>query len=170
LRITVKDLGDGSGRVPQLRRGTRVLVEGPYGVLTADRSTGRPPLLIAAGVGITTMRALLDDLGPAGAGATLLYRVRTSAEVVFRAELDDLARRHGVRIAYLEGKRPRHGSWLPARYARGDDAAALRWLVPDVADREAYLCGPPPWMAAVRTTLREAGVADDLIHAEEFAW
>jgi predicted ferric reductase len=170
LRITVKDLGDGSGRVPGLRPGTRVLVEGPYGVLTAERSTGRRPLLIAAGVGITTMRALLDDLGPAGVGATLLYRVRTQAEVVFRAELDDLARRHGVRVVYLEGKRPRHGSWLPARYARGNDVGALRRLVPDVADREAYLCGPPPWMAAVRTTLHDAGVADDLIHAEEFAW
>jgi ferredoxin-NADP reductase len=170
LRITVKDLGDGSGRVPGLRPGTRVLVEGPYGVLTADRSTGRRPLLIAAGVGITTMRALLDDLGPAGVGATLLYRVRTPAEVVFRAELDDLARRHGVRVVYLAGKRPRHGSWLPAQHARGNDVAALRRLVPDVADREAYLCGPPPWMAAVRATLHDAGVADDLIHAEEFAW
>ncbi|MGA5298419.1 ferredoxin reductase family protein [Nucisporomicrobium flavum] len=170
LRITVKELGDGSARVRHLRPGTRVLIEGPYGALTADRSTARRPLLIAAGVGITTMRALLDDLGPAGTGATLLYRIRTHAETVFRAELDDLARRYGVRVVYLEGSRPRHGSWLPARYSRGDDTAALRWLVPDVAEREAYLCGPPPWMAAVRTSLRAAGVPDDLIHAEEFAW
>ena len=170
LRITVKDLGDGSRRVRHLRRGTRVLVEGPYGVLTADRSSGRRPLLIAAGVGITTMRALLDDLGPAGTGATLLYRVRTRAEAVFRAELDDLGRRHGVRVVYLEGGRSRHGSWLPARHSRGDDTAALRRLVPDVAGREVYLCGPPPWMAAVRVSLRDAGVPDDLIHAEKFAW
>ncbi|BCJ49433.1 oxidoreductase [Actinoplanes sp. NBRC 14428] len=170
LRITVKDLGDGSHRVGRLLPGTRVLVEGPYGTLTAERSSGRPPLLIAAGVGITTMRALLDDLGPAGTGATLLYRVRTRAEGVFRLELDDLARRHGVRIVHLEGSRPRHGSWLPAGWSAGDDAAALRRLVPDVAAREAYLCGPPPWMAAVRACLRDAGVPDDLIHSEEFAW
>jgi len=170
LRITVKDLGDGSRRVRDLRPGTRVLLEGPYGVLTAARSSGRRPLLVAAGVGITTMRALLDDLAPAAAGATLLYRIRTHAEAVFRTELDDLARRYQVRVVYLEGSRPRHDSWLPTRYSRGDDAATLRWLVPDVADREAYLCGPPPWMAAVRASLREAGMADDLIHAEEFAW
>jgi ferredoxin-NADP reductase len=170
LRITVKDLGDGSARVRKLRPGTRILVEGPYGVLTAGRWSGRRPLLIAAGVGITTMRALLDDFGPARTGATLLYRVRTHADVVFGAELDDLAHRHGVRVVYLEGHRPRHGSWLPARYSHGDDTAALYWLVPDVADREAYLCGPPAWMAAVRSSLRDAGVADDLIHSEEFAW
>jgi predicted ferric reductase len=170
LRITVKDLGDGSGRVRGLRPGTRVLVEGPYGVLTAARSSGRRPLLIAAGVGITTMRALLDDLGPAGTGAVLLYRVRTHADAVFRTELDDLGRRYHLRVVYLDGGRSRPGSWLPSRYGGGDDVAALCRLVPDVADREAYLCGPPPWMAAVRTSLREAGMAADLIHAEEFAW
>jgi predicted ferric reductase len=170
LRITVKDLGDGSGQVRELRPGIRVLVEGPYGVLTAARASGRRPVLIAAGVGITTMRALLDDLGPARTGAVLLYRVRTRAEAVFRTELDLLARRHGVRVVYLEGSRPQHGSWLPTRLGGGDDVAVLRGLVPDIAECEAYLCGPPPWMAAVRADLREAGVADYLIHTEEFAW
>ncbi|GAA2652808.1 oxidoreductase [Paractinoplanes durhamensis] len=170
LRITVKDLGDGSGRVGGLRPGTRVLVEGPYGALTAERSRGRRALLIAAGVGITTMRALLDDLGPAGTGTTLLYRVRTHTEAVFRAELGDLSRSYGVRVLYLEGGRGRHRSWLPAGYSQGDDTAALRWLVPDVAEREAYVCGPPAWMAAVRTSLRDAGLPDHRIHAEEFAW
>jgi predicted ferric reductase len=170
LRITVKALGDGSARVAFLRPGTRVFVEGPYGAMTAARSTGRGPLLIAAGVGITTMRALLDDLGPTVAGTTLLYRVRRPADAVFRVELDDLARRHGIRVVYLEGPRSRHGSWLPAAYRAGDEAAALRRMVPQVAAREVYLCGPPPWMAAVRATLRTVGVPAGRIHVEEFAW
>jgi predicted ferric reductase len=165
LRITVKDLGDGSRRVRSLRPSTRVLIEGPYGALTAARSTGRPPLLIAAGVGITTMRALLDDLG--APGATLLYRVRDRAGAVFRAELDLLARRRRVRVVYLEGPRSPTGSWLPAGH---DVPGALRRLVPDIAVREAYLCGPPAWMAAVRADLRAAGLPADLIHREEFAW
>jgi predicted ferric reductase len=170
LRITVKALGDGSARVARLRPGTRVLVEGPYGALTAARSTGQWPLLVAAGVGITTMRALLDDLGPAVRGTTLLYRIRRPADAVFRVELDDFARQHGVRVTYLEGPRARSGSWLPASYSRGDDAAALRRLVPGIAEREVYLCGPPPWMDAVRATLREVGVPAQRIHTEEFAW
>jgi predicted ferric reductase len=164
LRITVKGLGDGSRRVRALRPGTRVLIEGPYGALTPAKWSGRRPLLIAAGVGITTMRALLDEFGTAD--AVLLYRIRSRADAVFRAELDDLARRLGVRVIYLEGGRPRHGSWLPAGYQPG----ALHRLVPDVGGREAYVCGPPPWMAAVRADLHAAGMPDDLIHSEEFAW
>jgi ferredoxin-NADP reductase len=171
LRITVKDLGDGSSRAASLRPGTRVLVEGPYGALTADRRTGgRKVLLIAAGVGITTLRALLDDLPASGTEVTLLYRVRSHEDAVFRVELDDAARRGRVRLIYLDGGRARPGSWLPARFAQIGDLAGLRWLVPDVARHEVFLCGPPPWMARVRATLREAGVGADQIHAEEFAW
>jgi predicted ferric reductase len=170
LRITVKDLGDGSGRAATLRPGTRVLIEGPYGVMTAAGRTRRKVLLMAAGVGITTMRALLDDLVPAAAETTLLYRVRSHEDAVFRAELEAYAQHYGVRVIYLDGSRPRRESWLPAPYAHLDEVDALRWLVPDVTGHEAYLCGPPSWMNAARATLREAGVASDHIHVEEFAW
>jgi predicted ferric reductase len=171
LRITVKDLGDGSSRVATLRPGTRVLVEGPYGALTADHATGgRKALLIAAGVGITTMRALLDDLARSGTETTLLYRIRRPEDAVFRTELDDAARRTDVRVVYLDGGRARPQSWLPARFSQVSDLAGLRWLVPDVARHEVFLCGPPTWMSAVRATLRDAGVGADHIHAEEFAW
>lgn len=172
LRITVKDAGDGSSRVATLRPGTRILIEGPYGVLTTDRAAGRGAkvLLVAAGVGITTMRALLDDLAGSGAQVTLLYRIRSHEDAVFRAELDDAAGRHGVRVVYLPGRRARPGSWLPNTFAEVSDLAGLRWLVPDVAGHEVFLCGPPPWMSAVRATLRDAGVPTGRIHTEEFAW
>ncbi|MEU7875882.1 ferredoxin reductase family protein [Dactylosporangium sp. NPDC049140] len=170
LRITVKDLGDGSGRVASLRPGTRVLIEGPFGVMTAARHRRHKVLLIAAGVGITTMRALLDDLVPAAATTTLLYRIGRHEEPVFQAELDAFARRRGVRVVYLRGSRPARGSWLPAQYAHVAELEALRQLVPDIAEHEAYLCGPPPWMDAARTTLRQAAVPADHIHLEEFAW
>jgi ferredoxin-NADP reductase len=148
-----------------------VLVEGPYGALTADHTADtREVLLMAAGVGITTMRALLDDLAGRGFRITLLYRVRRYEDAVFRTELDDAARRWGIRVVYLGGRRGRLGSWLPQPFAHLSDVAALRHLVPDVARHEVFLCGPPSWMSAVRATLRDAGVDADRIHAEEFAW
>jgi predicted ferric reductase len=171
LRITVKDLGDGSCRAAALRPGVRVLIEGPYGALTADRAAGgRKVLLMAAGVGITTMRALLEDLAGSGTEITLLYRIRRDEDAVFRTELDDAARRRGVRVVYLRGGRARPRSWLPAGFSPFSDLVGLRGLVPDVARHEVFLCGPPPWMSAVRATLREAGVDAAHVHAEEFAW
>ncbi|MEV8516076.1 hypothetical protein [Dactylosporangium sp. NPDC051484] len=75
-----------------------------------------------------------------------------------------------VTLAHVAGAGWRIGSWLPARYAARDDPAGLRRLVPDVAEHEVFLCGPPPWMAAVRATLAACGVAAERIHTEEFAW
>ncbi|MCW2567789.1 MAG: oxidoreductase [Mycobacterium sp.] len=167
LRITVKDLGDGSARAATLRPGTKVLVEGPYGAMTAARQRRPKVLLMAAGVGITTMRALLDDLS---GDVTLLYRVSRLDDAVFAAELDELARRRGARVLYLDGPRPARDSWQPERFAHVSDAAGLRWLVPDVAEHEVYLCGPPQWMDLARTAARGAGVPAEHIRLEAFAW
>jgi predicted ferric reductase len=170
LRITVKDLGDGSARVAKLRRGTKVLVEGPFGALTAASRRRHKVLLMAAGVGITTMRALLEDLWYHPGDATLIYRVNRADDAVFRAELDELARRRGARVIYVEGPRAARGSWLPEHLAHLSDADALRWLVPDVAAHDAFLCGPPSWMDRAGDALAQVGVPPEHIHTEEFAW
>ena len=62
LRITVKDLGDGSHALADLKPGTRVVIEGPYGRLHAGVRTRQKVTLMASGIGISPLRALLDDL------------------------------------------------------------------------------------------------------------
>jgi ferredoxin-NADP reductase len=165
LRITVKELGDGSGRVATLRPGTRVLIEGPYGRLTGANRTGTRMTMIACGVGITPLRALLEEQPYKHGRAVLLYRVRTTEDLVFRSELEALARARGIRLAYLVGPRGRRNSWLPAGY-RGD----LRSLVPDIAKHDVYICGPEPWMAAASEAAGAAGVPPERIHLERFTW
>jgi predicted ferric reductase len=170
LRLTVKDLGDGSARTATLRPGTRVLIEGPYGALTPTGSTDRPVVMFAAGIGITALRALIEDPQLAGRPITLLYRIRSRHDAVFARELAQLAQRQRLHVIYLEGPRPAGPSFLPAHLAGDGDVAALRRMVPDVRLRDAYLCGPVPWMHAVRRALTGAGVPRDRVHAEEFAW
>jgi predicted ferric reductase len=58
LRLTVKASGDFSSRISSLRRGTPVLVEGPFGHFTADAAAASKVLLIAGGIGVTPLRAL----------------------------------------------------------------------------------------------------------------
>jgi predicted ferric reductase len=77
LRITAKGIGDHSQALRHVRPGTRVMAEGPYGNLTADRRTRRRVLLIAGGVGITPLRALVEDLPARPGDITVLYRAPT---------------------------------------------------------------------------------------------
>ena len=167
LRITVKDLGDGSRRLADLRPGTRVLLEGPYGALTTGRRTRARATLLAAGIGITPLRALLEELPP---GSTLVYRAGDESELVLRAELDALASSRGGRVTYLLGPRAGDGSWLPAAWGHLGDAAALRQLVPDIAGQDVYVCGPEAWTDAAIAAARAAGVPDAQLHVERFTY
>ena len=170
LRITVKDLGDGSSRVASLRRGTKALIEGPYGKLTGETYTGGPVVLLACGIGVTPLLALLGELPYRPGEATLIYRARNESEVAFRAELDWFAARRGVRIVYLFGPRAARPSWLPVQFADHGDMEALREIAPRVADSHVYVCGPDAWTEAARTAAATAGVKPGHLHTELFSW
>lgn len=170
LRITVKDLGDGSSRVASLTPGTRALVEGPYGRLTGESYTGGPVVMMACGIGVTPLLALLGELPYRAGGATLLYRARSAAEIAFRDELDWLARQRGVRVVYLLGPRAGAASWLPRHAAGIGDAEALRRMAPSIAAADVYVCGPDSWTEAARAAARAAGVPASRVHTEQFAW
>jgi predicted ferric reductase len=170
LRITVKDLGDGSARVARLRPGTRALFEGPYGKLTTESYAGGPVTLLACGIGVTPLLSLVGDLPFPPGRATLLYRARSEAETAFGDELEWFARHRGLRVVHLFGARADRESWLPAQYADHDDAEALRSIVPDVALSDVYICGPDGWAAAASSAAGRAGVPAARVHKESFAW
>jgi predicted ferric reductase len=159
LRLTVKALGDGSERLQRVPVGTRLIAEGPYGAMTADRRTRRDVLLIAGGVGITPMRALFETM-PVNPGQDLmlLYRANDRDQLVFREELDALAARRQARVIYLLGS---DRELLSSR--------TLARLVPGLANRDVYLCGPPGMSAAVRSALTAAGLPTTQLHEERFA-
>jgi predicted ferric reductase len=165
LRITVKDLGDGSRDLTRVPIGTRVMVEGPYGILTDVKRTKPGVLLIAGGIGITPLRALVEALPGRPGDITLLYRARRPQEVIFRDELDVLARRRGIEVHYLLGQR---GS--PAMPRDPLDARGLVTLVPDILERDVYVCAPASMMRATEAALRTLGVPRRQIHAERFAY
>ncbi len=171
LRITVKDLGDDSRELQGLRPGTRVVIEGPYGRLHGGVRTRRKVTLLASGIGITPLRALLEQLPQRPGDVTLIYRARDERDLVFRTELDALAATRGARVVYALGRRVRdRDTWLPQDAAHLSDRDALRHLVPDIAQHDVYLCGADQWMNAARAAALAAGVPADHIHLERFTW
>jgi predicted ferric reductase len=160
LRLTVKALGDGSRNLQNLPVGTWVIAEGPYGAVTSARRRRRHVLLIAGGVGITPMRALFETLPlRPGEDLLLLYRARATDELLFRDELEHIAADRGARLHYVLGT---------SRDALS--ASELRRMVPDVAERDVYMCGPPGLTTAVRSALRDAGLPPEQLHEERFAF
>ena len=159
LRITVKGLGDHTGRIGQIEPGTRVLAEGPFGVFTDDRRRGEKAVLIAGGIGITPIRALIEAMA---GDVIVLYRVVADADVIFRAELDALCAARGAVVHYLVGD---HTG--PGRDLLGP--AHLLELVPDITERDVFLCGPPAMADFIRKNVREARVPRRQVHAERFA-
>jgi predicted ferric reductase len=168
LRITVQAVGEGSADAFSLRPGTRALVEGPYGRLSARTRTQPRVALIGAGVGITPLRALAEGLDYAPGEAVLMQRY--TSEPLFTGELQALSRDRGLEVLWLPGHRRRSDSWLGDHVGRIDDLTALRYWVPDIAERDVYVCGPERWTALVRSTLLRAGVQSQLVHLETFAW
>jgi len=164
IRITVKAVGDFTSAIRQLVPGTRVIVEGPYGIFTAIRRRLPRVVLIAGGIGITPLRALLEELPLQRNAIVLIYRARAWEDVVFQAELDQLMRERGGVIHYVVGRR---GHEVPLEPLA---PRVLRVLVPDILDRDVFICGPPEMLLGVGESLDAIGVPARQIHRERFAF
>jgi predicted ferric reductase len=161
MRITVKALGDHSGSLANLKPGTRIIAEGPYGAFTPSL-TGRRVLLIAGGVGITPIRAMFAALPKRmSGGITLLYRASHPRDVVFSRELNAIANDRNAALHYLIGSRKELG-YDPL------GADNLQRTVPGIHRYEAYVCGPSGMTNAAVDALIEAGIPRRRIHHESF--
>ena len=160
LRITVKAVGDFTSRLPSLRPGTIVVAEGPFGAFTEDARSRDRVAMIAGGIGITPIRALLEEIQ---GKVVVIYRVIKEEELYLRHELDELAEKRGAVIHYVIGdhRDPKNRHLMTDKH--------LKTLVPDMAQRDVYLCGPVPMMNMVEASIKRMGVPARNIHTDRFA-
>ena len=140
LRLTVKTVGRHTEALRGLHPGVRVWAQGPMGSFTAVRRTRGRALLIAGGIGIGPIRALLEELP---LGASVIYRASTADDVVLREELDRLAELRQADVWYVIG----------SRYDAGPAGTADR--VRDAADRARR--GQPGRLPVRPARVREGG-------------
>jgi predicted ferric reductase len=159
MRISVGSLGDHTSKFRLLRPGTLVFAEGPFGTFTAAGSSRRKLLLVAGGSGIGPIRALAEDFARRGDNVEVVYRGSRGGDLPLLHELRDLG---AITIHPILGSRRELGH-DPL------DARSLRQLVPDIHDREAYVCGPTGMADAVENALASLGVPRRMIHREELS-
>ena len=165
LRFSVKKSGDFTARLhAELKAGTPVIVDGPYGVFTSARMKTGKALLVAGGIGITPLLAMAGKLCAAKIDSVLVFANRSRRDMVFAAELAGLERSGFFKAIHVLAE---DKDW-PGEKGRVD-AATLARLVPDLTERDAFLCGPPPMMEALRSALAGLGVRRDRIHYERFS-
>ncbi len=168
-RITVRDLGTGSGAISAVRPGTRVSFEGPYGMFTDAGRTAPKLAIVVAGIGITPVRAFLEDSRVQPGETTILLRASSIDEAYLWDEIADLARKKGARLYTMVGTRALTGpGWMPqADASRG---VTLRSIFPDLKDSDLYICGPTAWLDLVEIDARRAGIPEHQLHTERFDW
>jgi predicted ferric reductase len=161
LRIAIKDLGDASRAIQDIKIGSKVTIEGPYGrFFPVTDEVGTPELWVAGGIGITPFLARMRHLKAIEGHADihLIYCVQDEARALYAEELRSLA-------ALIPG----FILTMHYFYQQGPiNAGFVRQSCPDFASREIYICGPMPLNHAVQALLRDAGVPLSRIHTEEF--
>jgi 3-ketosteroid 9alpha-monooxygenase subunit B len=128
--------------------GTVLDCSGPAGTFT-PASLDDDLLLLAGGSGITPIMGIVKS---ARGAAALIYANRDAASVIFRDELDGL-----LPVTH----------WLDREQGL-PTADGLAGLIGAYRDREAFVCGPEPFVAVAEKALHLAGVPDSRIHIERF--
>ena len=176
IRISVKAVGDFTTQLhEQARVGMKVFIDGPYGIFTEKVLAREKVLLIAGGIGITPLRSLCEQLLMQNKEVVLLYGNRVEEEIVFRRELETLATQDNFKLVHILSDQVDSEVVLPVGSATSPvergyiDAEKIRRLVPDFAEREIFLCGPPVMMNGLIKLFRSWRVQAQQIHFEKFS-
>lgn len=173
--VTVKRVAGGAVSMylhDTLEVGGQVHVDGPYGLFSTSFHPAAKHLFVSGGSGITPIMAMVRSLLarpiPPAADIVLVHNAATPDDIVFRPELEQLAQVPGVSVVIMCSRDSAAEVWAGRRGRISAEALAAE--VPDLSDREVFVCGPSGYMDAVRLLLEDAGVPGGHVHEESFVF
>lgn len=173
IRFTVGNRGDDTALLQDIKPGTRVILEGPFGVFSESKRTRQHVTLLAAGIGVAPIRALAESLAAEPGDVTVIYRVTDDSDAALLGEVQRICAERGHQLELVRGPRSESGSFLPdlePKERPRPDYVRLLELSPMIRESDVYICGPSGWSKSVASSLKHVGVEKDQIHLEEFAW
>lgn len=159
LKITVKNLGDFTSTLKNLKPNDIVIVDGPYGYFSYSNVNSKNQIWIAGGIGITpfySMAMSLDD----GYKVDLYYSVKEDTEAVYMKELVDLSQKNSNFRFKLWSAKDRG-------YINGESVVNLS---SGLVGKDIFLCGPSMFMESLKDQFVKQGVDVKKIHYENFSF
>ncbi|MCA9390330.1 ferredoxin reductase family protein [candidate division WWE3 bacterium] len=161
LTVTVKGLGDYTNILNNLSVDTEAEVEGSFGKFSYTRAKYTKQIWIAGGIGITPFLSMAQDLKDKTYEIALFYSVKTRNELVGIDTLNSIAQNKGLNFDVYPFIGDEQDGYISADY--------IVKTLGEIAERDIFICGPPGMMKALRQQFRSKGIANHLIHSEEFS-
>ena len=178
LILTIKRVNGGlvsNYLIDHLQPGQTVRVLPPTGQFNLFDIPAKKYLFLSAGCGITPMYSMSRYLTDSQMNADIafVHSARTQADIIFKTSLETMATRHrDFKLRYIVEDVTADTAWHPEAVLHDIgrlSADNLRALVPDFAERTVFLCGPEPYMQAVKTILAELNFDMTQLYHESFA-
>lgn len=167
IGFTIKELGDFSSTVKDMKPGDTVYVDGPYGTFSMDDHESKDLIFLAGGIGSAPVMSMLRTLADRKSEKqlTFLYGNPTWESVIYREELTELEKQLNLNLVHVLERPPE--DW------EGEtgfiNADVLRRNLPDnYKEATFFICGPLPMIEAVEAALAEVDVAPQNIYSEQY--
>jgi ring-1,2-phenylacetyl-CoA epoxidase subunit PaaE len=176
LRVVIKRLAGGAfsnwaNEHPRVGDTLSVMTpDGRFGVPIEPGAT-RTLVAFAAGSGITPVMAILKTVLRQEAGRFFLfYGNRSTADILFREQLEDLKDRYLERLAvfHVLSREQQDITMLNGHLDTAKVAVLMRSVVPAAGVDQAFICGPQPMIEGLETALAGLGMARERVHVERF--
>lgn len=167
LEISIKELGDFTSRIGNVKPGERVYMDGPYGSFSIDRYMAPGYVFIAGGVGITPIISILKTMADRNdtRPLVLFYANKAWSAVTFREELQKLEQRLNLKVVHILGKAP--DGW-EGETGRINSAMMALYLPGERLGFEYFVCGPDGMQKSVLKCLKQLGVPLHNVQSESF--
>lgn len=168
IRFVIKESGDLTRRIGAVKTGTVAYLDGAHGNLTLKGRDGKGIALIAGGVGIAPLLSIARQLRAENdpRRLILLYGNRVAEQIVYEAELNQLARPPKTQVIHVISEPERGWKGLTGQV---DKATIDKVFSFDGASEWLYLvCGPPAMLDAVEDALLALGIPSRQIVSEQF--